>query len=241
MRPGFILRLCPPGKGPLQPVSFCADVLGWWGRCRGGLAYRWPVSGVVPRQLEPGTDARGVVVRVISPRDSITELTALLHRAYARQVELGLRPLAARQDDATTQRRVSSGECFVAELRPGGAGVGSMPGLGRLVGVIILNEREPDAGPAWFTRAGVCSFSQFAVDPAEQRLGVGRRLLEKVEQRAAQQGNAELALSMAEPDHQLRDYYVKRGFRIVGTWQWLYTNYVSLIMSKRLAAGEGAG
>jgi hypothetical protein len=46
---------------------------------------------------------------------------------------------------------------------------------------------------------------------------------------------------MAEPDHGLRDYYLKRGFRIVGTWQWPYTNYVSLIMSKRLVEPSRAG
>lgn len=161
--------------------------------------------------------------------DSISAITGLLHRAYAGQVAMGLRPLAARQDDATTARRVASGECYVAEHEA------------RLVGVIILNESEPDAGPAWFGRVGVCSFSQFAVEPSAQKLGIGRALLERVEARARELGNEELGLSMAEPDHGLRDYYLKRGFRIVGTWQWPYTNYVSLIMSKRLVEPSRAG
>jgi len=164
-------------------------------------------------------------VRRWSTADAVPPITALLHRAYARQVEMGLRPLAGRQDDAVTLRRLSSGESFVADL--GGA----------VVGVIILNEQEPDEGPDWFHKPGVTSFSQFAVDPALQSRGIGRLLLDAIERRAAELGNDELALSMAEPDHQLRDYYLKRGFRIVGTWKWPYTNYTSLIMSKRLAVG----
>lgn len=135
---------------------------------------------------------------------------------------MGLRPLAGRQDDATTHRRLSSGESFVAVDH------------GTAVGVIILNEQEPDEGPEWFHKPRVCSFSQFAVDPALQSRGVGRLLLDAIDRRARELGNDELALSMAEPDHQLRDFYLKRGFRIVGTWKWPYTNYTSLIMSRRL-------
>lgn len=137
-------------------------------------------------------------------------------------MEMGLRPLAGRQDNEVTQRRLSSGESFVALVN------------GTVAGVIILNEQEPDAGPEWFAKPRTCSFSQFAVDPSLQSQGVGRLLLREIERRAAELGNDELALSMAEPDHQLRDYYLKRGFRIVGTWKWPYTNYTSLIMSKRL-------
>jgi GNAT superfamily N-acetyltransferase len=162
------------------------------------------------------------LVRRWTPADAVAPITALLHRAYAGQVALGLRPLAGRQDDAVTLRRMSSGESFVAAA-------GS-----RVVGVVILNEQEPDAGPAWFAKAGVSSFSQFAVHPEVQSRGIGRLLLEAIEKRAAELGNSELALSMAEPDHGLRDYYAKRGYRIVGTWKWPYTNYTSLIMSKRL-------
>lgn len=167
-------------------------------------------------------------MRRLSPRDPISVITGLLHRAYARQVAMGLRPLAGRQDDTVTSRRVQSGECYVA-VDAGGV----------IVGVIILSEREPDEGPPFFHRAGVVSFSQFAVEPGVQRSGVGRELLGRVSARARELGNSELALSMAEPDTQLRDYYMAKGFRIVGTWKWPYTNYTSLIMSRSLGAGAG--
>ena len=171
----------------------------------------------------------GVAVRRWTENDGVTSITALLHRAYAKQVTMGLKPLAGRQDDTVTQRRLSSGESFVALLD------------GTVVGVIILNEQEPDEGPDWFHKPRTCSFSQFAVDPALQSKGIGRALLATVEQRAAELGNEELALSMAEPDHDLRDYYLKRGYRIISTWQWPYTNYTSLIMSRRLNETRPSG
>ncbi|MGH7132041.1 MAG: GNAT family N-acetyltransferase [Phycisphaerales bacterium] len=178
-----------------------------------------------PREREPTevSDRAKYDIRRIGPADSIAEITRLLHRAYAKQVAMGLRPLAGRQDESVTRRRVGSGECFVA-----------VDDAQRIGGVIILNEQEPDEGPQWFTRPKVASFSQLAVDPDAQGSGLGRRLLEAVEARAAELGNVELALSMAEPDTDLRDFYMRRGFRVIQTWKWPYTNYLSLIMSKGL-------
>ena len=183
-------------------------------------------SPISPVAVKPDAKA-SVIVRPVAATDPVSAITALLHRAYAKQVSLGLRPLAARQDDAVTARRISSGECAVAVL--------PSPEGDRIVGVIILSEKEPDSGPAYFTRPGVCSFSQFAVDPDLQGLGIGGKLLAHVERRAIALGNTEIALSMAEPDHDLRDYYLRRGYRIVGVWKWPYTNYSSLVMAKRLA------
>lgn len=188
-----------------------------------------PPGSPSPHPLEANTPR----VRLLRPGDPIPAITRLLHRAYASQVALGLRPLAARQDDEITARRCASGECYVALLpEPGGAE--------EIVGVIILNEQEPDAGPDWFTRPGVASFSQLAVDPRAQGRGIGQRLLSRVEERAGEGGHNELALSMAEPDDALRRFYQHRGYRIISTWKWPYTNYTSLIMSKRLPGGVEA-
>lgn len=166
--------------------------------------------------------------------DPVPVITGLLHRAYSKQVGMGLRPLAGRQDDSVTARRCASGECYLA-LEVDDAG-------GEVVrGVIILNEIEPDAGPDWFARPGVASFSQLAVDPDCQGKGIGARLLAEVERRAHEKGFAELSLSMAEPDDQLRRFYQRQGYRIIGTWKWPYTNYTSLIMSKTLPKAGATG
>jgi GNAT superfamily N-acetyltransferase len=59
-------------------------------------------------------DPGRIMVRRLLPSDSLEELTMLLHRAYAGQIAMGLRPLAGRQDVEMTAKRCASGECYVA-------------------------------------------------------------------------------------------------------------------------------
>jgi len=188
-----------------------------------------PAATVFAMSTARAAAAAGTItVRRLAPSDSFDELTTLLHRAYRPQVEMGLRPLAGRQDAATTRKRCEAGETYVAELR------GS--GRPRLVGVILFHEVEDAKGPPWFQNKHVDSFSQFAVDPDIQGRGIGQRLLDTCERRAVECGSTELALSMAEPDTGLRAFYEKRGYRFIEYWQWPYTNYRSAILSKTLKA-----
>ena len=178
----------------------------------------------MPTSAKSSSHASGLTVRLYQPSDNITEITKLLHRAYAKQVAMGLKPLAGRQDDATTLRRVQSGECYLAVQSPGQ----------KVVGTILFHEIEDAKGPPWFQNSHVDSFSQFAVDPDLQGHGIGQLLLDKCEARALECGSTELALSMAEPDADLMKYYTKRGYRFIEIWQWPYTNYPSAILSKTL-------
>jgi GNAT superfamily N-acetyltransferase len=190
---------------------------------------------IIPGEIE---------VRRLAPSDDFDELTGLLHRAYRVQVEMGLSPLAGRQDAQTTRRRCSSGECYVAVLHGGGGSSnGERSGRGNgaprslaapLVGTILFHEVEDAKSPPWFQRPEVNSFSQFAVDPDVQGLGIGRMLLDTAERRALACGARELGLSMAEPDTKLMEFYLKRGYRFIEHWQWPYTNYRSAILSRTL-------
>lgn len=177
-----------------------------------------------------------ITIRRLAPSDSIQELTELLHRAYAKQVEMGLRPLAGRQDAAMTKKRVFSGECYVAVEHVPKAGKQT---LQRLVGTILFHEVEESQGPPFFSVPGVSCFSQFAVDPSMQGRGVGLRLLNVMEAHALDVGANELACTMAEPDTDLMNFYLRRGYRLVGHWQWPYTNYRSAILSKALTNAGG--
>jgi len=165
-----------------------------------------------------------IEVRRLLPTDSMEELTALLHRAYRAQVEMGLQPLAGRQDAATTRKRTSNGECYLA--------VQTTPAGPKLVGTILFHEVEDAKGPPWFQQKHVDSFSQFAVDPDIQGKGIGQLLLDMAERRARECGAREMALSMAEPDAALMKYYLRRGYRFIEHWQWPYTNYRSAILSR---------
>ncbi|MGD9690649.1 MAG: GNAT family N-acetyltransferase [Phycisphaerales bacterium] len=170
-----------------------------------------------------------MTIRRLRPSDSILELTALLHRAYAKQTAIGLHALASHQSPEVTRKRVSKGECFVAELD------------GRIVGTIMFQEPSwgggggaPESGPRWFRRPDVGNFSQFAVEPTLQSRGIGRMLMDRIEERARELKMQELALSTAEPDTELVAYYRRRGYREIERFDWGVTNYTSVIMSKAL-------
>ncbi len=170
------------------------------------------------------------LVRPLTPRDSMAELTNLLHRAYRNQVEMGLRPLAGRQTEDVTRARTSSGECFVALLE----GTDGAP-ASKLVGTILFQEKEDARFPGHFLSPGVAHFSLLAVDPEAQGRGIGHLLLAAVEDRARALGFTELACSMAEPDAALMRFYLRKGFRFVEHWQWPYTNYRSAILSRTVS------
>lgn len=169
----------------------------------------------------------GSVIRRIRSDDSIGDLTALLHRAYARWAAKGFRYLASRQDAEMTRRRISKGECYVAVLG------------GRLVGTVTLKDRAHMGGCPWYERPGVVLFGQFAVDPEHQGKGIGSALLRTIERRAAEKGMAELALDTAEGVGDLIRMYEARGYRFVGYIQWEVTNYRSVVLSKKLTGGDG--
>lgn len=190
-----------------------------------------------PSRAPGSATAPLVEVRALLATDPIAPITALLHRAYASQRARGMDPLAGRQSVEITRQRCYRGKTFVA-LKPSD-GPASARFAERLLGSILFQEREDAAFPPWFLRKDVTHFSQFAVDPDLQRSGVGTALLGCVERETRAQGCTELALSMAEPDTPLREYYERRGYRVVQTWQWPYTNYQSLIMSKTLGPAAG--
>jgi GNAT superfamily N-acetyltransferase len=166
--------------------------------------------------------ASPVVIRSLSPGDSLQELTQLLHRAYRPLLEAGFRYLATHQDASVTAQRVRSGECYVAELEE------------HIVGTVTLEPPWNTKGGEYYRRPGVACFHQFAVDPSRQGRGIGSALLQHVERRAAELGATEIALDTAEGAVHLIALYERRGYRTVARTNWDVTNYESVIMSKAL-------
>ena len=164
-----------------------------------------------------------LIRRFDSAVDSISELTALLHRAYAGLAALGLRYVATWQDEEVTARRIDGAECWVAERD------------GRIIATVTFRDHSQPNDKAWYDRPDVAYFSQFGVEPDLQRGGVGSRLLDRIEARAKELGAAELALDTAVPATHLIRWYASRGYREVGRESWDMTNYESVILSLRLA------
>ena len=75
--------------------------------------------------VQRGSGAGSVVLRRFDPsRDSYEQLTAMLHRAFARLGMMGLNCLCVAQTPLATKKRARAGDCFVAVC--GGQVVGTM-------------------------------------------------------------------------------------------------------------------
>lgn len=170
----------------------------------------------------PVTSIDTIAVRQLVADDSLVELTDLLHRAYAPLAEMGLRYMATHQSVEVTRRRVEQGQCFVA-----------LAG-GVIRGTIVFKEAGQTRGGPWYDRSDVASIGQFAVEPALQGNGLGRRLMALAEERALTSGARELALDTAEPASHLIAWYERLGYRHIEYADWDHTNYRSVIMSKTL-------
>jgi predicted N-acetyltransferase YhbS len=163
-----------------------------------------------------------VFIRPIQPNDSLEALTALLHAAYRRLADMGLRFMATHQDVEVTRERAAQGTCLLAFKD------------GALCGTILFRNAAQTSGCPWYDRTDVASLAQFAVDPLLQSAGIGLRLIRAVEELARDSGAQELALDTAEPAIHLVDWYTRLGFRFVEHTQWSHTNYRSVILSKSL-------
>lgn len=165
-----------------------------------------------------------MIIREFRSTDSVPRLTELLHSAYRRLLDLGMKYVATSQGDEVTLNRIRKGRCFVAE--DGGV----------LVGTIVVEDQKQTHGCPWYDRADVASFHQFAVDPVRQGEGIGLKLVLRAEEAAQESGAQEIALDTSEWAYHLIDWYGSLGYRIVEETQWREVNYRSVIMSKTLTA-----
>src|SRR5690606_35959777 len=133
---------------------------------------------------------------------------------------------ASYQDSSITSRRLRNGFPFVAVQ-------GS-----ELIGTITLYDPSANSPCYWYQQEGVFHFGQFAVLPSLQDRGIGRLLLEGIEEAARERNARELALDTAEGAVHLRKWYERCGFRFVQYVSWGDTNYRSVVLSKRLLKGS---
>jgi GNAT superfamily N-acetyltransferase len=167
-------------------------------------------------------------IRPLADGDSLAELTALLHRAYAPLGAAGLNFTAVDQSEQVTRERIAGGHCLVAvdgDRLVGTATVRGMHDPNR--------ERHARVSP-WFFRRDVAHLNQFAVEPRLQGQGVGGRLMAACEHWARAQGHRAIALDTAEPATHLRERYERAGYREVTRLQRDGKRYRSIVMVKPL-------
>ena len=169
-----------------------------------------------------------MIIRELAPTDSIVDLTALLHAAYARLGGMGFNYTAVDQVEDMTRERIARGLCLVA-----------VDG-GKLVGTIMFLAPGRSAGCSCYERPDVATIGQFGVLPDRQGTGTGTRLLREAERLAVASGAAELALDTSEGADHLVAWYEREGFRLIEHVQWEGKTYRSVIMSKQVRLPGGA-
>ncbi len=167
-------------------------------------------TGTVGGQAAAGraTEATAVEVRLLAARDSIADLTTLLHRAHAPLVAQGLVLPDAGQTPEVTQQRLIGGQSFVACVRR------------QIVGLATLRGPHDMGGSPWLAGHGEYRYrdrdtvhlEQFAVDPGLQRQGVGRRLLTEGERWALERGYRRVAVDLPQRAVALRALLRRHGY-----------------------------
>lgn len=160
-------------------------------------------------------------LRPFDSRDSLDQLTALLHRAYTAHAVAGRRFFASYQSPADTQRRIAKGECWLA--LDGSTLLGTV--------TVVAPYSFPDGYPAP-REAG--TFYQLAVDPERQAQGLGDALLRQAEARIRFLGSRTVAIDTSRLATDLIRWYEKRGYKETGSWRWDVTNYESIVLVKDL-------
>ncbi len=153
-------------------------------------------------------------------RDSVEELTDLLHRAYKRLADMGLNFIATFQSVEYTRNYFKKGECYILESN------------NKLLGTVFYYTTMWDDAPEIFKLSDSVLIGKFAVEPELQNKGLGSRLMDFVEEHARLNNKKRVVLDTSEKALHLIDYYNKRGYQHVQHWQWKDVNYKSVILSK---------
>jgi len=178
---------------------------------------------VTDPQARTARNDNAASIRALRPSDSFAELTALLHRGYARLAGMGLNYTAVDQSEDTTRRRAQKGTCLVAESD------------GRIVGTISFHGKDESSEATWFRRDDVVVLEQFAVEPGLQGRGIGMALMDAAEEAARASGAAYAVGDTAMPATHLIAMYAARGYEQVDTVTWPGKKYRSVVLAKRLA------
>ena len=163
-----------------------------------------------------------IEIRPLAVKDSLEELTTLLHRAYKKQADKGFIMLASHQDVEMTKHRLKGAECYIAVHN------------GKLVATVCYYRHNNSTDGFWYDQPFVATYGQFGVDPEYQNCGLGTKLIDLMESLAKRDGATEVSIDTAENNINLINYYKKRGYREVGHVKWPLVNYRSVILSKTI-------
>lgn len=170
-------------------------------------------------------DDKNNEVRIIPKPDNISweEITIVLHAAYAEKAEKGMDYLATRQDAETTKKRVGDGICFLAYI-------GEI-----MVGTATLLLRDvKKKNIKWHNKNRYGIIVQLGVHPDYKRLGIGRKLVDKIVDTSKENEVDELIADTSSKAKELLSWWKRQGFEYIGLLSHSSTNYYSIEFRKPL-------
>jgi predicted N-acetyltransferase YhbS len=156
-----------------------------------------------------------VEVRFATESD-VPAIRVLVNKSYKELADMGLNYTATYQDEKVTLERMSAGKTLVIELD------------GKIVGTIILKKHNE------FTNKNSAYLSQLAIEPSLKKMRLGTMLMDLCEKAALELGYECVQLDTAKPAQHLVDWYLKRGYQIVGETKWEGKTYESFVFEKAL-------
>ena len=155
--------------------------------------------------------------RMATEKD-ISQIRMLVNEAYKELADRGLNYTASYQDDEETKKRMSEGRAFVLLTN------------NEVVGTITFLEKN------YFTEKRSAYLCQFAIAPKLKRQGLGSIIMDFCEQLANDEKFEAVQLDTAKPAKHLVDWYLSRGYKIVGEKHWEGKTYDSHVFEKTLRA-----
>ena len=154
-------------------------------------------------------------IRLVQNFD-VPGIRRLVNAAYQELANMGLNYTATFQDEKIMRDRISRGRAYVMEKEQ------------EIVGTVLFTINN------YFTNRRSGYISQLAIHPSLKRFGLGSILMDLCEQYATVEGFEAVQLDTAKPAKHLVDWYVSRGYRIVGETRWDGKTYESWVFEKDL-------
>lgn len=154
-----------------------------------------------------------LILRLAKDSD-VSELRSLINSAYKELLDQGLNYTATYQDEEKTRERISTGRAFVLLKKQ------------QIIATILFKKDN------FFTKKNTAYVGQFAVAPEFKKNGLGTILMDYCEELAQKEGFEGIQLDTAIPAKHLVQWYLKRGYQIVGEIHWEGKTYNSYMFEK---------
>lgn len=146
----------------------------------------------------------------------VPEIRVLVNAAYKELSDMGLNYTATYQDEEKTRERMKEGKTFILLEDQS------------IVATILYFEKNE------FSKKHTAYVGQLGVTPKYKRMGLGSILMDHCENLAREEGYEAIQLDTAKPATHLVNWYLKRGYEIVGSTHWEGKTYDSYIFEKTL-------